>query len=71
MTVYDEKFIRRHDGDQPQIHAMRGRAAVRIRPSAGRGAGQLAQEQRAGRGFDLTGADDEYVEARPYADPRH
>jgi hypothetical protein len=43
--------------------------AVRIRPSAGRGAGQLAQEQRVGRGFDLTWADDEYAEARPCATP--
>jgi hypothetical protein len=75
MTVFggqNEKFIRRHDGDQPQTHAhcvARPRCEYdHLRAGPPVNWPKISEWEE---GFDLTQADDEYAEARPYADPRH
>lgn len=72
FCVYDEKFIRRHDDDQPQTHAYCVAGPqweydhLRAGPPVNWPKSTEWQE-----GFDLTEADDEYTEVHPYADPRY
>lgn len=72
FCVYDEKFIRRHDDDQPQTHAYCVAEPrweydhLRAGPPV-----NWPKISEWEEGFDLTEADDEYAEVHPYAEPRY
>ena len=72
FCVYDEKFIRRHDDDQPQTHAHSVAGPhweydhLRAGPPV-----NWPKTSEWEEGFDLTEADDEYAEVHPYAEPRY
>jgi hypothetical protein len=72
FCVYDEKFIRRHDDDQPQTHARCVAGPrweydhLRARPPVNWSKSSEWEEV-----FDLIEADDEYAEVHPYAEPRY
>src|SRR6266478_834487 len=72
LLVYDEAFVRRHDDDQPQVHASCVAEPrweydhLRAGPPINWPRSSVSEE-----GFDLTEADDAYAEINPYDKPRH
>ncbi|MEU7856931.1 hypothetical protein [Nonomuraea sp. NPDC049141] len=71
FLVYDAKFVRRHDDDQPWLHAFseagpRGEYDhLRAGPP-----GNWPKPEEWAEGFDLTEADDRYSEINPYDGPK-
>lgn len=71
FLVYDERFIRRHDDDQPQTHAFCVAEPQWLYDHLRAGPPQnWPTPEEWGEGFDLAEADDAYAKVHPYADPR-
>ncbi|MGW7635696.1 hypothetical protein [Streptomyces decoyicus] len=71
FVIYDEKFVRRHSDEQPQMHAFCvaephwTHDSLRVGPPS-----NWPETIEWDEGFDLTETDDAYAEVNPYADPR-
>ena len=72
FLTYDEHFVRRHDDDQPQLHAFTVAEPEWSHPTLRAGGPVNWPDTRTWEeGFDLTEADDAYGETNPYGDPKH